>query len=236
MTKSSDGRDRPRSDVTTTDLDVSWLADSMRPPITAILAEIATLNQRTKGDLSAGVVRGLERVAHNTALLDRLVGDLHDLAMADAGRFDLRIEHVDLEQLVSEAIELAMPQLDRARVSLEIHHVAVAAIDSSRVLRTLATVLHHAATTGLPMTPIVVRLERKSDRAHISVTDFGPGMTSDQASSLFRRQRITGSHAVLSIGFYVGRKLIEAHGGRMTADTMPGKGSRISLDLPIVKI
>jgi light-regulated signal transduction histidine kinase (bacteriophytochrome) len=201
------------------DLDAGWLVMGMRPAIAEILGEVATINHRLEGRLSANVARGLERVAHGAALLERLVGDLGDLAMADTGSFDLQLEPVDLGQLLAEAVYHAMPVADRARVSLELCHVAVASIDAARVLRTLATVLHHAATTGLPTTPIVVRLERKRDRAHISITDHGPGNNAQPG---------------MTIGFYVGRKLIEAHGGRMCVDSVPGRSWKMSVELPVV--
>jgi signal transduction histidine kinase len=210
------------------ELDAGWLASGMSPAIAEILGDVATINHRLEGRLSAKVARGLDRVAHGAALLERLVGDLHDLEMADAGRFDLQLEPVDLGQLLAEAVYHAMPLADRGRVSLELCHVAIASIDATRVLRTLATALYHVVTTAMPSAPIVVRLEHRHDLAHISITDNSPGILTGYC------QR-PASRPDLTIGFYVGRKVIEAHGGRLNVESVPGQSWRMSVELPVVK-
>ncbi|MBA3540526.1 MAG: HAMP domain-containing histidine kinase [Deltaproteobacteria bacterium] len=220
----------PRKAGTPSELDPSLIAGDLRFPVSAILAEIARVDHL--GEKSAVVRRALERIAHSAAIVDRMASDLFDFANAEAGQFNLRLEPTDLAHLLSSAIERTTPRQDRPRVAIEIRDVPTARVDAARLERVIANVMQHSLNAGPRTSPVSIRVETRHHRATLTFTDASTGMTSDQVATLFDRHR-TCPHPCVGMGLYVGRRIVEAHGGRMLVDNTPGKCCRITIELPV---
>jgi signal transduction histidine kinase len=93
----------------------------------------------------------------------------------------------------------------------------------------LGNALKHAAEDG----EVVVSVEQRPGEALISVRDFGPGIDPEHMPHLFERfyRANTGSSG-LGLGLYISRILVEAHGGRIWAESQPGQGSTFTVALP----
>lgn len=215
--------------------DIAALAHDLKNPLTIIMLEASQIEQRLGSRTPAEVVRGLDRIAHNAAYIDRLVSDMLDVAAADAGKLDLRVERIDLARILREALTRCVAAPDLPRVRLEIGDVLFAEGDEVRIERVITNLLTNAmkyADHGA----ITLRLERRGGYACISVTDQGPGLSTDEARRVFERYRraSTGTQQGYGLGLYTARRIVEAHRGRIGVASQPGKGARFYFELPIV--
>jgi signal transduction histidine kinase len=144
-------------------------------------------------------------------------------------------EPTDLQRLLAAVVDRVVPSRDRARVCIEAHASALVLVDVPRIERVVANLLQNALKYAAG-TPVVVRLETRESRARVSIIDSGPGLHDDDIASLFakhRRGRQAGKRDGSGLGLYVSRKIVEAHGGRIAADSPEGRGAHFFFELPL---
>lgn len=216
--------------------DVASLAHDLKNPLTIIMLETSQIEQRLGSRTTPAVMRGLERIAQNAAYIDRLVSDMLDVASADAGRLELRLERLDLARLLRAATERAVPTPDRHRVRLDIRDFLYAHGDEVRIERVVSNLVSNAFKYSAPDGLVTLRLDARGPYACVSVIDTGPGLTADQARKVFERYRrqTAGMQTGYGLGLYTSRKIIEAHKGRIGIVSTPGRGSRFYFELPAI--
>ena len=172
------------------------------------------------------VVRGARRIS---AMTD-------ELGVASAiKRLDLTPVH--LLTLVTDAIEQAVPPEERARVKLEpCVDLPPVAGDAEHLERAVANLASNAVKYSPANAPIVVRLTRAAREVVLTVEDGGVGIPPEDLPHLFQktfRARTAGPVEGLGLGLYIVRLIVEAHGGRVWAESQVGRGSRFHMALPI---
>lgn len=189
-----------------------------------------------------------ERIAAlhtQVAMLSRLVNDLRDLALAEAGQLSLHRRPTDLGELLEQAADLWRPRFEEigARLVVERETVPRAWVDGDRIGQVLANLLSNAVR-HLPHEGGWVRLRLKAggtpDRpeAVVTVEDNGPGIPPDSLPYLFdhlfradhSRSRQTGGSG---IGLSIVKSVVEAHGGRVWAANRPEGGAEFGVVLPL---
>ena len=201
------------------------------------------LSAETIASIGVGAVSA-ERVLEETgrlrryaARMNRLVGDLVDTASIDAGKLSITSAPGDVALLLTEAAEAFRAPAAAKGISLEIEAVEphfMAAFDHGRMLQVLANLL----SNSIKFTPaggrITVRGERTGQELRFCISDTGPGIPADGLEAIFERFWQVGknSRTGLGLGLYVSRCIVEAHGGRVWAESAPGKGARIIFTLP----
>lgn len=230
-------REATRRALTVEDEDVAALAHDLKNPLTIIMLEAMQIEQRLGTRMPPPVQRGLERIAQNAAYIDRLVSDMLDMASADAGRLELRLERIDLTRLLREAVGRAVPTTERNRVRLEIRDVLFVEGDEMRIERVISNLVHNALKYGGDFGPVTVRLDARGAHACVSVIDTGPGLTPDEVRVVFERyQRAprTAGQPGYGLGLYTSRRIIEAHKGRIGHASQATRGSRFYFELPAI--
>lgn len=230
-------REAIRRSQTVEDEDVAALAHDLKNPLTIIMLEAMQIEQRLGTRVPPPVQRGLERITQNAAYIDRLVSDMLDMASADAGMLELRLERIDLTRLLREAVGRAVPTTERNRVRLEIRDVLFVEGDEMRIERVISNLVHNALKYGGDFGPVTVRLDARGAYACVSVIDTGPGLTPDEVRVVFERyQRAarTAAQQGYGLGLYTSRRIIEAHKGRIGHATQATRGSRFYFELPAV--
>jgi signal transduction histidine kinase len=230
-------REAARRAQTVEDEDVAALAHDLKNPLTIIMLETMQIEQRLGTRMPPPVQRGLERITQNAAYIDRLVSEMLDLASAEAGRLELRLERIDLTRLLREAVNRAVPSTERNRVRLEIRDVLFVEGDEMRIERVVSNLVHNALKYGGDFGPVTVRLDARGAYACVSVIDTGPGLTPDELRIVFERyQRAprTAAQQGHGLGLYTSRRIIEAHKGRIGHATQATRGSRFYFELPAI--
>jgi signal transduction histidine kinase len=174
-------------------------------------------------------------------LLSRLVDDLQDLSLAEAGELKLIRQAEDIGKLVNRGVAMIQGQAIAKDVSVTVDlsdQLPLCNVDSHRI----SQVLHNLLNNALSHTPkggaITVRARQRDNQVEVSVADTGEGIPSEDLPYIFERfyrvdksrSRATGGSG---LGLTIARRLVEAHGGRIEVQSELGKGSCFTFTLPV---
>jgi PAS domain S-box-containing protein len=213
---------------------VAMTSHDLASPLTVLRARAQLLKRRQRYDEES-----ITAILEQKARMDRLIGDLRELARVEGGGLSIQREDVDLVGLAEEAV-------DRARTLTTGHAVRltapdlpiVVAGDRDRLGQILDNLLGNAVKYSTDGGEVLVTVEAARGQAHLRVTDQGPGIPTDAMPRLFERfyrgQPAAGGSG-LGLGLYISRMLIEAHGGRIWAESAPGAGSTFTVALPLAE-
>jgi signal transduction histidine kinase len=208
------------------------VSHELRTPLTAIRGHVAALREGVFDDEQAQE-RSLAVIAEEGLRLERLVGDVLDLAKLDARRFALLHEEVDMRDLVERAYA-AFAEEARARgiaYELVLGKGATLVTDGDRVLQIVSNLLANA----LQWTPAGGRVELSlatgGGEVTVAVTDTGPGIAPQERERVFR-PFWSSEGGGTGLGLTIARELALALGGRLELESEPGRGSRFALVLP----
>ncbi len=183
-----------------------------------------------------------ERVAAlhtQTVLLSRLVSDLRDLTLAQAGALPLQRSRVDLAAVCREVVEALQPWLDerQLRAQLEAEGPVWAWADPQRVRQVVQNLVHNAVRFSPPAGTVRLVVAARGEWAELAVEDQGPGIPAEDLERVFEpfyradpsRSRQSGGSG---LGLAVVKHLVLAHGGTVRAERRPQGGSRFVVRLP----
>jgi signal transduction histidine kinase len=209
------------------------VSHELRTPLTAIRGHVAALREGVFEDETAQE-RSLEVVAEEAMRLERLVGDVLDLAKLDARRFALLREEVDMRALCERAYATFAEEARTRGIEYELAlgEGAVLVTDGDRVLQIVTNLLSNA----LHWTPeggrVDLGLGREDGEVMVEVADTGPGIAPPEEERIFR-PFWSGEDGGTGLGLAIARELALALGGRLELHSEPGRGSRFVLVLPV---
>jgi signal transduction histidine kinase len=174
-------------------------------------------------------------------LLSRLIDDLQELSLAEAGELKLYRETEVVPDLIDQAVSAVQAKALSKEISLD-SNVPVGLpevyVDFLRIKQVLLNLLENAIAHTPRGGAITVAAIENGDMIEISVTDTGEGIPADELQNIFERfHRIdksrTRSTGGTGLGLTIARSFVEAHGGKITVQSELGKGSRFSFTIPI---
>jgi len=218
---------------------VTDVAHELRTPLTNLRCQIEAIQDGLQ-PADAAAIRSLHE---ETLLLSRLVTDLQDLAMAEAGRLTLRRAPVDVADAVEGALASLRPLAGERRIRLraDAPQGLVANADRERFGQILRNLLSNAVTHAPEGGEVVVAARAVGiagvEGVEISVRDTGPGIAPEHLSRIFdrfyradpSRARATGGSG---LGLAIVKQLVEVHGGAVRAESEPGQGAIFTFTLP----
>jgi signal transduction histidine kinase len=209
------------------------VSHELRTPLTAIRGHVSAL-------LDEGVVvdpesrqQSLETVEAEAQRLERLVGDILDLAKLDTHRFTVLTEEVDMAQLLDQVFERYRDEAQRRSIDYrqEVRDRPVIISDGDRVLQVVGNLLANAFKATPDGGSIWLELDRQNGTVHVAIEDTGPGIPREARERLFR-PFVSGSAGGTGLGLAIAKEISTALGGRIILESEPGKGSRFELVLP----
>lgn len=214
------------------------VSHDLRNPLSVVsFASEALLRAWSAEPERAAERRQLEGIALSAERMRRLINDLLDVARADAGRLAVDPVPVPVGRLVLDALEAHAPLaearaiLTRVRIPAEPPPVLA---DPDRVLQVLSNLLGNAIRFTPRGGGITLAAEADAREVRFSVADTGPGIAPEHLPHVFdrfwRAQRARRGGA--GLGLAIARGLVEAHGGRIWAESVPGEGSTFTFTLP----
>ena len=221
---------------------LSIASHELRTPLNALLLHAASLDFVIRSESSSGTpLPGglLDRVASITrqgARLNELIERLLDVSRLATGRLAIKLEPMDLVEVVNEIVATYRPEAET--IGSPIRVSAPPGVpgfwDPLRVGQIITNLLSNALKYGRAK-PIDVTVETKGDRARIAVRDHGIGIPREQWESIFDRfdrGAVPRDTAGLGLGLYIVDRLVRAHGGTVALDSVVGKGSTFTVELP----
>ena len=211
------------------------VSHELRTPLTAIRGHVSALRDGVLDDEDARR-RSLEVVAEEGTRLERLVGDVLDLAKLDARRFALLREEVDMRVLCERAHAAFATEAQAKGHTLELSTVdgVVLVTDGDRVLQIVSNLLSNAIQWTPEGGTVGLALSAGDNDVAVAVTDTGPGIGREERERIFRPfwSGHGGHGGGTGLGLTIASELASALGGRLEVSSTPGKGSRFVLTLP----
>lgn len=221
-----------RSAVRSRDDLVAFISHDLRDPLQSISAATATLRLESRTDDNGD---SLESIARASTQMRRLVQDLLDVSMLEAGRLPINREPVDLRDLILEVQTLTLPQIKASQTRIETRlalDLPRPALDRHRILQVLLNLVGNALKFVGPGGLVTIGVDRQADAVRIWVHDNGTGIGSDQLDHVFDRFWRSGRGAGAGLGLAVAKGIVEMHGGQIGVTSQPGAGSLFFFTLP----
>jgi two-component system phosphate regulon sensor histidine kinase PhoR len=227
---------------------IANISHELRTPLASVRLLAETLEDTIDTDRDKAQ-EFLERIETEIEYLSELVSELLELSRIESGLLPMNIEPVQAELLVREVMARMLPQAQRHRVALltEIEHGSVyVAADGKQISRVLVNLVHNAIkftpSGGVITIGTAPQVEGQTQRFY--VRDTGVGIRPEELPRVFERFYKTdrarskvgfvGPGGVGSgLGLAIARHVVEAHGGRMSAESEVGQGSTFTFTLPI---
>jgi len=216
------------------------VSHELRTPMNAIIGYTKLMLDGLDGELTAQQSTDLFRVAQAADNLLGLINGLLDLAKIEAGKMELNVEEVSMNEVTEEALELVRPHADEK--GLEVRSLIPSALpnvwgDRARVRQVLANMLANAVKFT-ERGSVSVSASSAEGWVTISVTDTGVGITPEAQAYVFDEFRqadssTTRRYGGTGLGLAISKRLITLHGGRIWVDSEVGKGSTFHFTLPI---
>jgi signal transduction histidine kinase len=208
------------------------VSHELRTPLTAIRGHVEALREGLADDPEVRE-QSLDVIASEAGRLERLVGDVLDLAKLDARRFTVLTEEVDMAQLLERAYTVFGDEARRRGIDYraEVASRPVIVSDGDRVLQIVSNLIDNAFRWTPDGGTIELSLRSEDGTVSVGVSDTGPGISAEERERIFRPfwSRDGGG---TGLGLSIARELALALGGRIELATSLGQGSKFELVLP----
>ena len=211
------------------------VSHELRTPITVIQGNVEGI---LDGLYPADEER-LKSIMEETQVLSRLVDDLRTLALAESGALQLRREPVDLAELIRDAVAgfEAQAKEKEIRLELSLAEIEEINIDPQRVREVLmnlvSNALRYTPRDGWLKVGFTESASGDEKNVIIFVEDNGPGIESADLPHVFERFYKSSDSGGMGLGLSIAKYLVEAHGGKIWAESKAGIGTKISFTLPV---
>ncbi|MCI0747687.1 MAG: hybrid sensor histidine kinase/response regulator [Verrucomicrobia subdivision 3 bacterium] len=217
---------------------LAMLSHELRTPLTPILMLAHTLQNSAR--LPPKVQSALKMIQRNVELEARLIDDLLDLSRITHQKMELQLQTVDVHSVVQAALEVCHPDIQARRQQITTKLKAARHItraDPARLQQVFWNLIKNAVKFTPPEGTILVQSANFDDKIRVRVKDSGRGIEKHMLDKIFRPfeqcgQKVTHEFGGLGLGLAISKAAIEAHGGRLMADS-PGRdlGAEFTVEL-----
>lgn len=217
---------------------VANVSHELRTPLTSIRALVETLEAGAVDEPDVAM-EFLGRIVGEIDRLNTLVEDLLDFARLEAGRTPLRLEYVDVANVIETGARRLSQQIDRAGLSMEMDlsdELPEMALDVGRIEQVLMNLIHNAIKFTPAGGTLYLRSWREKNTVYVSLRDTGIGIPEEERGRLFERfyksdkaRRSEGT----GLGLAIAQNIVRLHGGKISVKSELGEGSEFTFTLPM---
>ncbi len=216
---------------------VTDVAHELRTPLSNIRGYLEALQD----DMVEPTPEMITSLHEEAMILNRLVDDLQELALVEAGQLRLVYQHVNMEEVVERAVNAISPQASAKGLSVEIAvpgDLPQVRADAERLVQVLRNLLTNAVAYTPHDGTIRIMAEQAGGELVIKVIDTGRGIAPEHLPYLFERfyradrsrARATGG---AGLGLAIVKQLVEAQGGQVDLESTPGQGTTVTFTVPV---
>jgi two-component system phosphate regulon sensor histidine kinase PhoR len=218
---------------------VANVSHELRTPLASIRLLIETLLAGAKDEPEVAH-RMLNQVIGEVEALTQLAQELLDLSMIEAGQMPMQVRAADVRDVIDEQLQHFEPQAQQKQITL--NNVAPiglrAEIDRKLIGRVLGNLIHNAIKFTPKNGQITIEAEATAEKITLSVRDTGVGIPPEELPRIFERfykvDQARGKSGT-GLGLAIARHVVEAHGGKIWAESKPGKGAVFYFTIPAAK-
>jgi two-component system sensor histidine kinase KdpD len=206
----------------------------LRTPLASITAAVTSLLEDEAAHSLDQRRELLVTVSEEAERLDRVVGNIIDLARIRSGTLSLDRQLVPLDEIVDAVLARLRPALGAFRVRTVIRaDMPMLSVDPIQLDQVLTNLLENAARFSPPGGEILVSATAWLSRAEVRVSDRGPGIPPEERERVFEEFRGGDGGGGVGLGLSIARAIVQAHGGRMWIEPSPGGGATVAFELPV---
>jgi signal transduction histidine kinase len=225
------------------------ISHELRTPLNVVINSTALVADGALGEIGAEPADYLNRAVLGSEYLMNILDDILDIAKIEGGQLKLRLELIDLKEVIEEVLPIARSFLQNKPIELKVavaDNIPPFLADRLRIRQVLFNLLSNAAKftkTGF----IFLNAWREQNIIFISVEDTGIGIAEENLALIFEDyQQVAGRgqgemqfelrrHAGTGLGMPISKALVELHGGRIWVESELGKGSIFTFSLPLAR-
>ena len=227
---------------------IANISHELRTPLASIRLLVETLEEAIDTDPDQAQTF-IEKIEIEVQHLNALVSEILELSRIESGQVPMMIEPIEAEQLVREVMARMLPLAQRHRVTLRTdieQGKTLVAADSKQISRVLVNLVHNAIkfTPSGGVVVIGTYLQASGNTQCFYVRDTGVGIRPENLPRIFERFYKANPARVRSdfigpggggsgLGLAIARHVVEAHGGRIKAESVVGQGSTFTFTLPV---
>ncbi len=218
------------------------MSHELRTPLNAVIGFSELLKQNIAGELNQKQGRYVEDILTSGNHLLALINDILDLSKVEAGKVELVVEKLSVPQAVNEGLTLVKEKAMRHNIKLKTEldpELEFIEADRLRFKQILFNLLSNAVKFSKPEGGIVtVKTKKEGGMVRISVSDTGIGIEEEDMGKLFKEFEqisagISRKYGGTGLGLVISKKLVELHGGKISAESRYGEGSTFTFLLPL---
>ena len=214
------------------------ISHDFRTPLAGIKAMVETLRDGAVDDRNVAS-DFLSRIENEVDRLTQMVTELTELSRIETGGSELKLEAIGINTLIEEAVNQLKPQAERKHISITVgstDEIPEIYVDNERIRQVLINLLHNAVKFTGEKGRIVVHYGVEQGMVRVDIIDNGIGIAEKDLPHVFERfymadRSRTGGGT--GMGLAIAKHVIEAHHGKITAQSIEGEGSTFSIFLPL---
>jgi PAS domain S-box-containing protein len=212
---------------------IAFTSHELKTPLTTLTGYIQLLGQMP--GMVEQLIPKMEKQAHR---LSAIISDLLDISRIQADKLELDLSKVSLWSLVKESVESAKQLSSFHEIECELPAEDLfLKIDNGKINQVLVNILSNAIKYSPDSKKIIVRADRIGDEVKISVQDYGIGISKEDIGQIFDQFYRARKHETnvegLGLGLYLCKEFVEAHHGKILAESSEGNGTTVEIVLPI---
>ncbi len=219
---------------------IANVSHELKTPITIIKGFIElAMSEENKEKRNFFLKKAKEAVMRQNSIVD----DLISISRVERGEFRITIQEFDLENVIDECIRKKKEFAKRRDVELykEINESCLVKGDKIEIMHVILNLLDNAIKFNKDGGKVIIKVEKKKNKAIISIEDTGVGIPEDKINRIFEPltqldPRATRKYGGTGTGLAVAKKIIEMHGSEIKVESKLGKGSKFYFMLPLVSL
>ena len=206
----------------------------LKTPLTSLKGYVQLIGQ---SELPEPVKVYIEKANSSLNKLQHLINDLLDVSKIKAGRLKFDTTIFDLSELVKQCVENCRYIYSSHKLTEELEQNIMINGNEERLEQVLMNLINNAVKYSSDNKEIIVRVEKDSDKATVSIIDFGIGLSSEDQEKIFDRFFRVANNEVyipgLGMGLYISAGIIKEHNGALSVKSKLKEGSVFSFSLPL---
>lgn len=220
---------------------LSIATHDLRNPLTTIYTAADLITEELKDKISSETKEFLEMIKQSSKFMRSLIEELLDVSVIDSGKLSIHLEPVNLMDLIRNNVALNRVIAGRKQITVEYHcanDLPVLQLDRKKIEQVLNNLISNAIKYSFPQSKVEIHSKCESSNLVISVSDEGQGIPPAEMDKLFKpfsrtSAKATSGESSTGLGLVIVRKIVEAHNGRVWAESQVKKGSTFYISLPI---
>jgi signal transduction histidine kinase len=219
---------------------LSIAAHDLRNPLTTIYTAADLITEELKDKTSSETKEFLEMIKQSSKFMRSLIEELLDVSVIDSGKLSIHLEPVNLMHLIRNNVALNRVIAGRKQITVEYHcanDLPVIQLDRKKIEQVLNNLISNAIKYSFPQSKVEIYSKCENNNLIISVSDEGQGIPPAEMDKLFKpfsrtSAKATSGESSTGLGLVIVRKIVEAHNGRVWAESQVKKGSTFYISLP----